>query len=303
MKVVQTNDLLIIRYESSWQNDKGTYEELIKTYHLISESGVQTIHLDMEKVEFIAANLFAVLGGMIYKLYAVKDRRIGFLSLRPKIKEVIQKNGFRNFFGFEEIADQYHNTIEYHPFYADTINLEEFEKYILFNVFQRKNMPDMSERVRDVMIDNFLEMFNNVIDHAESEFVHVCGQFFPRKKSLVLSIVDLGITIRDNIEKYKKSILKREQSSLKWAITKGNSTKSDDAPGGLGFSIILEFLEQNKGQFILISGYEYFCKNNKGSKFLSLDNNFPGTIVTITFNMNDDFSYILVDEDIEPIKF
>lgn len=160
----------------------------------------------------------------------------------------------------------------------------------------------MTEPVRDVIIDNFLEMFNNVIDHAESELVHVCGQFFPKKKRLVLSIVDLGLTIRDNIEKYQESLLAREESSLKWAIAKGNSTKTDNTPGGLGFSIILDFLEQNQGKFVLISGNEYFCKNPKEGKFLPLDYSFPGTIVTITFNMSDDFSYILVDEDIESIK-
>ncbi len=303
MEVLQTSEILIIQYDSSWQNDIETYQELIKTYHVISKSDYRIIHLEMGKVEFVAANLFAVLGGMFYELGVIQRRKIGFLSLRNKIKAVMQKNGFGNLFNLGVVLDKYHTTIEYHPFRADTIELEQFEKYIFFNIFEHRNMPEMSVSVRDVMIDNFLEMFNNVIDHAGSEFVHVCGQFFPRKKRLVLSIVDFGTTIRDNIEIYNRSILMNEKCSLKWAIAKGNSTKTDDAPGGLGFSLILDFLEQNRGEFVLISGREYFCKDHNGKKFLLLEESFPGTIVTITFNMDDEFSYILVNKDIELIKF
>lgn len=303
MKVFQTDDVLTVLYEYNLQNNIRTYQELIKTYHLILESNAQTVYLDMQKVEFIAANLFAVLGGMCTELCEVKKQKIVFRSVGNKIKTVMQKNRFGVHFYIESIVDEHHTTIEYRRFRADTIDLEKFEKYIFLNVFQHKDMPDMSEGVRDVMIDNFLEMFNNVIDHGEAEFVYACGQVFPSKREVVLSIVDFGNTIRDNIEKYQKSILVHEECSLNWAITRGNSTKANTAPGGLGFSIILDFLKQNEGEFILISGNEYLYKNSKKAGFTMLENCFPGTIVTIIFNMDDDFSYILVDEDIESIKF
>lgn len=194
MRELQTGDILTIWYEFSWQNNARTYQELINTYHLISQSDARIVYLDMEKVEFIAANLFAVLGGMFAELCAVKKQKIVFRSVKRKIRTVMQKNGFGAHFHFEKIVDEYHTTIEYRRFRADTIDLEQFEKYIFLNVFQHKDMPDMSEEVRDIMIDNFLEMFNNVIDHTEAEFVYACGQVFPWKKKVVLSIVDFGTT-------------------------------------------------------------------------------------------------------------
>lgn len=36
----------------------------------------------------------------------------------------------------------------------------------------------MNSVYKNSIIDNFLEMFNNVIDHANSSYVYVCGQFF-----------------------------------------------------------------------------------------------------------------------------
>ncbi len=53
MEVLQTSEILIIQYDSSWQNDIETYQELIKTYHVISKSDYRIIHLEMGKVEFV----------------------------------------------------------------------------------------------------------------------------------------------------------------------------------------------------------------------------------------------------------
>lgn len=89
--------------------------------------------------------------------------------------------------------------------------------------------------------------------------------------------------------------------SLQWAVVSRNSTKSQDAPGGLGISMLLEFLRLNKGGFTLISDNEYLEINQKGKRNGLLQSHFPGTIVSITFNMQDNFSYILKGEDIDTI--
>ena len=162
----------------------------------------------------------------------------------------------------------------------------------------RNDMPTMSPMVKDRIVDNILEIFNNVIDHAETPNAFVCGQYFVSKHKLVITITDLGKTIKENVSEYLNCSLPH---SLKWAVISGNSTKSQDAPGGLGISMLLDFLKLNKGGFTLISDNECLEINQRGERYGLLQSHFPGTIVSITFNMQDNFSYILKGEDNDTI--
>ena len=152
----------------------------------------------------------------------------------------------------------------------------------------------MNPAYKNCIIDNLLEMFNNVIDHANSNYVYVCGQFFPHSGNLTFSIVDIGRTILENVELYMtENNMKKPDNSLQWAILPGHSTKTEQAPGGLGFSTLLYFLKKNRGEFILISGNEAYelNKNNK-DRFNRIEKFFPGTIVTVTINLKDEQAYL-----------
>lgn len=255
----------------------------------------------MDNVEFISANLFSVLGSILDTTTKRNNNAITFSNIHSKIKRLMQMNGFNRYFQWESIPDKYHSTIKYTVFRATTENLEEFERYLILNVFNRPDMPIMSNNVRDRIVDSFLEMFNNVIDHADSDSAYVCGQYFKKSGNLIISIVDIGKTIKENVTEYLQH--KMGNNSLKWAIIKGNSTKSETAPGGLGFSLLLEFIKLNKGAFSLVSAEECYEVSSKGERFYDLEGCFQGTIVTITFNMHDDFAYILKEEQEEEIIF
>lgn len=284
----------------SFNNDITTYEELIKIYNDLSVIDEQRVLFDMTKTQFIAANLFSVLGCILHTLSMENSLTFTFRNIHPKIKNVMQRNGFSKIFRLDTIKDPNNTTIEYKIFNATTENLVEFEKYTILNIINRNDMPEMSALVRDRIVDNILEIFNNVIDHAETSKAFVCGQYFVSKKKLVITITDIGKTIKENVTEY---LSEPPYQAIKWAIVPGNSTKSTSAPGGLGISMLLDFLKLNKGLFTLISANECLEINEKGERFIELKNSFPGTIVSITFNMNDDFSYILNSEKEDAIIF
>lgn len=294
---------IVIKYDTNWNNDYYTYNNLIQLYNTLDSCEQKKVLLDFKNVEFVSANLLAVLGGILDVAVIEKKHTVTFGSIHPKVKKVMLMNGFRKYFSWDTVEDVFHSTMEYKIFQATTENLEEFEKYILINVFSRKGMPHMSGTVKDRMIDNFLEMFNNVIDHAISNKVYICGQYFHRSDNLVLSIVDFGRTIKENVLEFLGAENKCIDNTLEWAIIPGNSTKSESAPGGLGFSIILDFVDLNNGGFTLISDSECYEINKSGKRFLKMENSFKGTIVTITFNLGADFAYILEENDINDIIF
>ena len=82
--------------------------------------------------------------------------------------------------------------------------------------------------------------------------------------NLCFSIVDIGKTISENVTSYLRTTsMDIPSNALKWAIIPGNSTKAFEAPGGLGFSTLLDFLKHNNGSFILISDSEIYAINMK----------------------------------------
>lgn len=281
--------------------NKNTYEELIRLQTVLSENYDKKVLLNMKNVRFISANLLSVLGSVLENAINRNKHSIAFSNINDSIKRLMQMNGFNKYFFWDNIPDRYHNTIKYTIFDATTENLEFFEKFLIINVLDRADMPPMSKKVKDRIVDSFLEMFNNVIDHADSDCAYVCGQYFQNSSELVISIVDVGKTIKENVNDYLQGEI--DENTLQWAIVKGNSTKTETAPGGLGFSLLLDFIWLNKGKFSLVSANECYEVTPKSKKFYNLNGSFKGTIVTITFNMNDDFAYILKEEREEEIIF
>ena len=286
-------------FEHNLINDLNTYIKLIELYHLLDSEHQKSILLDFAQVNFLSANLLAVLGCCVENTIVQRGHRVAINKIHPKIKDVMRRNGFNKYFAWDDLEDIYHSTMDYASFKATTNNLVFFERYLLLNIFSRKELPIMDSSYKNCIIDNFLEMFNNVIDHAESPYVYVCGQYFPKSSNLSFSIVDQGKTIKRNVMEYlSENADSPPDNTLKWAILPGNSTKMEYAPGGLGFSTLLEFLKQNRGSFILISDNEVYEIQSGKERFKKLSLAFPGTIVTITINLKDEHFYLLNNDNL-----
>lgn len=295
---------VIFTFEKNLNNNKYSYDKLIELYHTLNALNQQKVILDFSNVTFLAANLLAVLGCCVENTVTKRNHKIALRNIHPKIKTIMQKNGFNKYFTWDSIHDVYHNTMSYEIFKSTTEHLVDFERYLLLNVFSRNNLPIMNSAYKNSIIDNFLEMFNNVIDHANSSHVYVCGQFYPKSMNLCFSIVDIGTTIKENVTSYLSATsMNSPSSSLEWAIIPGNSTKAMEAPGGLGFSTLLDFLKHNNGSFLLISDKEIYELQANKECFNILALPFPGTIVTITINLKDNQLYFFNQNNNDLIIF
>lgn len=294
VKLMIEQQEFIFSFEKNLNNSKYTYCKLIELYHTLNSLDQQKVILDLSNITFLSANLLAVLGCCVEYTMAKRNHKIALRNLNPKIKTVMQKNGFNRYFTWDSIDDVYHSTMSYDIFESTTEHLADFERYLLLNVFSHKKLPAMNSAYKNNIIDNLLEMFNNVIDHANSSHVYVCGQFFPKNMDLCFSIVDIGRTINENVTSYlEATAMDFPDNTLKWAIVPGNSTKALEAPGGLGLSTLLDFIRHNSGCFLLISDKEIYELWSGKESFDTLDLPFPGTIVTITINLKDTQLYFL----------
>ncbi len=89
-----------------------------------------------------------------------------------------------------------------------------------------------------------------------------------------------------------------DESAMRWALTTGNSTKTDsidlDVPRGLGFRLLSEFVTVNRGE---LSIYSNTCEAKAigiGEYSVSaMKTSFNGTLVNISINCDGRAYYML----------
>lgn len=285
------------------QNGFNSHNRLCKLAYELQNTTSTRITIDLSKTNFIAANLFPVLGCIFSEFNAkAPGNAIGIANMKDSILDTAQKNGFCIHFGMKKIPDVNNTVIPYKKFLVDEI--AEYERYLTLNLFTRNDLPKMSKEASDSIRDSLLELFKNVKDHTTSEYIYTCGHYFPKSYMLYFTIVDIGETIPYNVNRYHKAHnFPIPEQALPWAITSGNSTSISQSPRGIGFTLIEEFVNLNKGDFYIVSEQETFEINHGKKRFQKLDYPFPGTIVTVGFNLHDDATYILTSEKNNTIQF
>ena len=272
---------------SNIQNDKVGYQRLIDFYEECQKIG----HLELSFYYWFAANMSAAVGGMLDLLqqggvvYSLGDISSG-------IENILKKNGFlRHHFNYSETVDNYHTTIPYQK--LSPYSGEVFNDYVSNQLFERNEMPLMSQGVKSKMTELIYELFVNAQLHSGTEHIYTCGQFFPYKNKIEFTIVDTGVGFKEKVNRKFNSKLSAEQA-IKWAVQDKNTTK--DITGGIGLAMLKEFTEYNNGKIQIISsdGYYQFSKGLESTD--SFEGAFPGTIINIQFKTNDNSSYILKKE-------
>jgi len=79
-------------------------------------------------------------------------------------------------------------------------------------------------------------------------------------------------------------------------VEEGNTTRKGNIPGGLGISLIREFLFRNDGGLEIISCNGYWREIGGAIVTEALNFRFSGTIVNIVINIDDKKSYRLASE-------
>lgn len=83
----------------------------------------------------------------------------------------------------------------------------------------------------------------------------------------------------------------------------GTSTANKSGPRGIGLYLLKNFIVSNRGQLFIVSGKESYEVTSKGERTLQLQHPFPGTIVTVAFNLQDSSFYTVNNQEIVEIQF
>ena len=171
----------------------------------------------------------------------------------------------------------------------------QFGEYLRLHL-RGKGIPRMSARLEKHFKQSIFEVFQNSVVHSGSRLeAFVCGQFYPTRRRLRLTIADAGIGIRTNVREY----LNRQISSveaIRWAMQAGNTTRTGKLPGGVGLKFLKDFIKENNGKIQIVSRRGFYEFNAHVEKYEKLQGDFRGTVVTFEINTADTASYRLSSE-------
>ena len=273
------------------------YNYLCSLYHRLKNCKDKYITFNFSKANFIEANLCALIG-TIFEMLEENNNIISLENINHKIANILRRNSFLIKYGYPTLNDRFDTSLKY-----ERLNPQEetkFYGYIKDELFSKTDFPSLSNKLKSEITKNFFELYENARTHGKCNFIHICGQFFPKapKKPLHFTIVDKGITIKENVCNFLAESLSGSET-IQWAIVRGNSTKQE--VGGLGLGIIFEFIKLNKGKIHIVSADGYYEFSNGQETTKTLSNPFEGTLVNLTFDLTDKHHYYLEEESLDNI--
>lgn len=283
-----------MRYEfpSNIRSNFEGYDFLVKFFSKTQKCIFDDILLDLSKTEWFEANLTAVLGAILSRLQ-FEPNTIKIENICNKIKNIFSRNYFLSYFSGAETPDYYATTVRYRKFKIAEEKL--FKEYLDRELLSKEVLPEMSASLRKKINESIFEIFNNAILHGDCENIFSCGQYYHQKKRLDFTIVNLGRTIQTNVNEYLRKNLSGIET-IQWAEHEGHTTKQSRIPGGLGFSLIKDFLKKNRGKIQIVSADGYWEQAESNETSRSFSEKFKGTIVNLEFNVADDNHYCLTSE-------
>lgn len=282
------------------KNDVDGYQYIASLYHEIKKICSSKIGIDFSSCRRFDANISAALGAILDDLYD-EGYQIWLLNISKAtagVRRALTRNGFLKAFDITTNNEERENFILYRKF--STEQQEEFKQYILEELINKQKFPKHTSAAGESIQESIFEIYINSITHGDCTHVYCCGEYISKSipETLDMTIVNLGTTIEDNVNRHMLKLNNGQLSSSKcieWAITQGNTTKN--VPGGLGFTIICNFIYKNQGKLQIISSDAYWEFCCKGSKSVKMNNKFPGTIVNMEINIDDDTVYYAGEED------
>ena len=268
------------------------YSELLGTFQCYVKdvpSDLERIVMNFRRNTWFDANLLPI----IYAFAEYGDKEHGIQSMYDnqsecKLHKILIRNNFGKLcFSLDHKPMKNETVVPFKIFRSsDTYG---FGNYIDAEIV--RYFPVMEENVKRDLSVYIQELFGNAQIHGNCLKVFTCGQYYPTSQKMDFTIVNLGTTIKNNVESYLSDMdQKVPMNCIEWAVQPEHTTKRLNS-GGIGLSLMEEFIRYNKGKYQIISGNEFWELNREIEDERELSSYFPGTIINIEIAQNDTNKY------------
>lgn len=257
------------------------------------------VTFDFTDCRFLRQNAVAFLGGLARLIeYRGGHCTFNWNTLQGPILGNLQQNGFVNAMNGNG-GGWTGNSIPYREdTHADRDNLLD---YLKTKWMGRPEWVNVSDRLRDLIVGRVCEAFENAFEHAQSQVgVFTCGQHFPNKKLLCLTVVDFGIGIPANVRAFVQRSTIPAHAAMQWAFKPETTTKPNGVGRGIGLDLLKRFVQMNNGRMEVYShdGNAVIAGAPNGPPVESYQTRsrwFEGTLINIRLICDDSY-YCLESE-------
>jgi len=246
---------------------------LSKLNEKLSAMEFEEVILDFSNTGWIDANMLPPLVAIIQNarenLTSFKQRT----DTKSDVRKLLEKNGFfpnNN----NDKSDEITKLSVFKPNETSSF-ITKAEEFIEHHNFPKNSNTNILRALS--------EIFTNTYIHSKTQKTTVCGQYCLTKKQISFTISDYGVGILQ-VVKNKVNSINTNIDAIEWALQKGTTTKTGNIPGGKGLKDIDNFIFENKGKLIIVSGNGYLEKENNNELLKELDYNICGTTVSIVVN-------------------
>jgi hypothetical protein len=259
------------------------FEELFLLHQRAISVDRDTITLDFSDCKFLRHNAVAFLGGLVrFNQNCGKTVIINWDSIQEKVCANLRQNGFYT----AHTGDGNGwagNSIPYREERLQDQN--KFLEYLrdLWLAKGCANM-DLDEDAQREILGKVVEIYVNACEHSDSQIgTFVCGQHYPRRGKLSLSLIDFGVGIPHRVRNHLNKPSMEASDAIEWAMAQGNSTCSKYVPRGTGLDALRNFVKEHEGKLEILSDRGYIVYSGEESPSSGVHSTpFAGTIVNIT---------------------
>jgi len=293
----------LIKIDRKINDEKRDFFYLFGIYKKLKDISNSEVRFDFYGCKFLRQNAVAFLGALT-RLLINQQNKVGFNldSIDNDVKANLYKNGFLRTLNLDPTIMSAGNTM---PYREDRIfDSKDYISY-LKEKWLGQNRLDLDNAEKSLVISRVIEVYNNVFEHAQSPIgVITCGQYYPQKHELRLTLVDLGIGIPYKVRNHFKKPDMRASQTLKWVFEHQNTTKT--FYGGNGLKLLKSFITDYHGKLEIYSDKGYACIQGGKTEDIFEDHQigFNGTLIQISISADSNsYSNIPPDFDSSEIFF
>jgi len=171
------------------------------------------------------------------------------------------------------------------------MGLEKISTHLTSIMLQNFTLLSDTDRkdLRDYLQYLFLELMNNVADHAQSLVGgYAMAQYYPTSKKIQFVVADRGVAFLKNMKLNFSNIETEEQAIIK-ALEKGATSTVQKMYGeaknaGFGLYAMFEILKMTGGKFVIISNDTLLRYENEKTLIKKLRVPWKGVVVSFEFD-------------------
>ncbi|MEL6492744.1 MAG: ATP-binding protein [Cyanobacteria bacterium J06621_3] len=238
----------------------------------------------------------AFLGGLIQWIkHRGGNVTVDWSSLQKKIHANLAQNGFLQACGQQQQPWE-GNSI---PYRNDTTHDANAIGDYLCSKWLGKGWVNISPGLQARITGIVAEVYLNASEHSHSPIgVFSCGQHYPKKGYLHLTVIDFGIGIAQSARTVPSNQQFSSIDALQWALQRGTSTRENEGGRGLGLHLLQDFITVNQGALYIFSNDSCVTIDNNGVNYKNTGINFSGTLVDIAIKCDE--SYYCLDSEAIP---